>query len=105
MNTNKQNALDAINEFVANELNGFSHHKRSCPMRYDQSDDCMCDYIKPRKKNGSRVTNRLHVKKLALSSNPKMRQVGQSFFDAVERNCADFIRRYAASQKRGVRLS
>jgi hypothetical protein len=79
-------------------------HRKACPKLYDSQDDCMCSYIQPRRKNGSRVTNQAHVRKLALESNSKMRRVGQSFFDAVERHTADFIVKYAEAQKRGVTL-
>ncbi len=64
----------------------------------------MCEYIQPRRKNGSCLINRAHVRKLALESNPKFTRVGQSFFDAVDRSAANFVRKLAAAQRRGVTL-
>jgi len=79
-------------------------HKTACPRRYNPIDDCMCDYIQPRRKNGSRLINKAHVRKLALESNPKFTRVAQSFFDAVDRLTADHVRKLAGNQRRGVTL-
>jgi hypothetical protein len=64
----------------------------------------MCGYITPKKKNGSCVINKAHVRRLALESNQKFSRVAQSFFDAVNRQTADFIIKFASNQRRGVTL-